>query len=112
MSVKYIEVTAVSDLFVPATRAFGDIALIGMGAAGSPASAPKLFTNPADAVTAYPSGVPGTLTDLAAAIAMAFKQTPPPTKVWGVQVAAGAPNWDAALAAVATLNVQIVALAN
>lgn len=112
MPVKYIDVAAISDLFVPATRAFGDIALIGKGGTGTAASAPKPFTNPADAIVAYPSGAPGTVTDLAAAIGMAFKQTPPPTTVWGVQVAETNPNWDAALTAVATLNVQIVALAN
>jgi hypothetical protein len=112
MPVKYIDVKAVSDLFVPATRAFGDLAIVGKGAANSAASAPKVFTNPADALTAYPSGNPNTVTDLAAAIAVAFKQTPPPTRIWGVQVAATNPDWDAALAAVANLDVQIVALAN
>lgn len=112
MPVKYIDVTAISDLFVPATRAFGDIAIVGKGGTGTAASAPKEFTNPADAVTAYPSGTPGTFTDLAAAIRTAFKQTPPPTRVWGVQVAATTPDWDAGLAAVANLDVQIVVLAN
>ena len=111
MPVKYIDVTAVSDLFVAATRAYGDIAIIGSGAAGTAASAPQEFTNPADAVTAYP-GSPGTLTNLAAAISLAFKQTPPPVRVWGVQVAATTPDWDAALTAVSKLDVQIVVLAN
>lgn len=112
MPVKYIDVTAVSDLFVPATRAFGDIAIVGKGAANAAASAPQEFTNPADAITAYPSGAQGTLTDLAAAVAIAFRQSPPPTTVWGVQVAGNSPDWDGGLAAVAKLNVQIVALAN
>src|SRR5690348_2565039 len=111
MPVKYIDVTAVSDLFVPATRAFGDIAIVGKGAANAAASAPHEFTNPADAIAAYPSGG-NTLTDLAAAIAIAFRQSPPPTTVWGVQVAGNSPDWDAGLAAVANLNVQIVVLAN
>jgi hypothetical protein len=181
MPVKYIDVIASSDLFVPATRAYGDIAIVGKGQAGAPASAAAEFTNPAAAVAAYPAGrsvtdavlnststvtsatagftasdvgrsvagtgipggatiaavtnattivlsaaatatatgvalsfgaLPGESTDLAAAIAIAFRQTPPPTRIWGVQVDAGTPDWDAALAAVATLNVQIVALAN
>jgi hypothetical protein len=112
MPVKYIDVAASSDLFVPAIRAFGDIAIVGMGAAGTAASAPQEFTNPAAAIAAYPSGTAGMLTDLAAAINLAFKQTPPPTRVWGVQVAATNPDWDAGLAAVANLDVQIVALAN
>jgi hypothetical protein len=181
LPVKYIDVTAISDLFVPATRAFGDIAIVGRGQASTQASAPAEFTNPADAIASYPAartvndgvlngsttvtsatagfvaadvgrvvtgnGIPngttissvtdGTtivlstaatatatgvtltfqakpdeLTDLAAAIAVAFRQSPPPTRVWGVQVAAATPDWDAGLAAVANLDVQIVALAN
>jgi hypothetical protein len=183
MPVKYIDVTAISDLFVPATRAFGDIAIAGKGRAGTPASGPVEFTNPADATARYPvvrsvtdavlnstttvtsatasfvasdagrpvtgTGIPAgatiasvtngttivlsaaatatatavaltfgalpnesTSTDLAAAIAIAFRQTPPPTRIWGVQVDATTPDWDGALAAVANLNVQIVALAN
>ena len=113
MTVKYIDVHAQSDLFVPATRAYGDIAIVGQGNANAAASAPQEFSNPADAATAYP---PVNTTDpptpLAAAIGMAFRQSPPPTTVWGVQVAGNTPDWDAALAAVAKLNVQIVCLAN
>jgi hypothetical protein len=109
--VKYIDVKAVSDLFVPATRAFGDIAIVGKGAAAAAASPPQEFTNPADAVAAYPSGS-ADLTDLAAAIAIAFRQSPPPTTVWGVQVAGNNPDWDAGLAAVANLDVQLVVLAS
>src|SRR5271157_15253 len=249
MPVKYIDVTASSDLFVPATRAFGDIAIVGKGRASTPASRPAEFTNPAAAIARYPvtptvtdavldstttvtsaiagfvasdvgrsvtgtgipagttiasvtsattivlsaaatatatgvtltfsptrsvkdavldstptvtsataefaasevgspvtgtgipagttiasvtsattivlsaaatataTGValtfgPGLITDLAAAIAIAFRQTPPPTRVWGVQVDAASPDWAGALAEVANLNVQIVALAN
>src|SRR5271166_3794624 len=179
MPVKYIDVTASSDLFVPATRAFGDIAIVGKGRARTPASGPAEFTNPAAAIARYPvtptvtdavldstttvtsaiagfaasdvgspvtgtgipaattiasvtsattivlsaaatataTGValtfgPGLITDLAAAIAIAFRQTPPPTRVWGVQVDAASPDWAGALAEVANLNVQIVALAN
>lgn len=111
MPVKYIEVTPISDLFVAATRSFGDIAIVGKGVANSAASAPQEFTNPSDAATAYPSGVAGQLTPLAAAIAIAFRQTPPPTTIYGVQVADQAPDWDAALTAVENLPVQIVVLA-
>lgn len=50
-------------------------------------------------------------TELAAAIAIAFGQTPPPTRIWGVQVAADGANWQEALGKVATLDVQIVVLA-
>lgn len=181
MPVRYIDVTAVSDLFVPATRAYGDIAIVGKGRAGTPASDPLEFTNPADAATAYPvvrsvtdaglnsnttatsatasfvasdagrpvtgtgilagttiasvtnattitlsnaasatatnvtltfGALPGESADLAAAIAIAFRQTPPPVRIWGVQVDATTPDWDGALTKVANLNVQIVTLAN
>jgi hypothetical protein len=114
MPVKYIDVTPISDLFVPATRAYGDIAIVGKGAANSAASAPIEFTNPADAAIAYPPppATPTATTDLAGAIAIAFNQTPPPTRIWGVQVADQNTDWDAGLAAVAKLAVQIVVLAN
>jgi hypothetical protein len=182
MPVKYIDVTPISELFVAATRAYGDIAIVGRGAADSGPSDPEEFTNPQAAVTAYPAaartvtdavlnstttvtsasanfaasdvgrsvtgqGVPsgatiasvtnsttivlsaaatstttgvtltfgvlsGDTTDLAVAIAIAFRQSPPPTTVWGVQVDGTNPNWDDALAKVANLNVQIVVLAN
>jgi len=178
MPVRYIEVAASSELFVPAVRAFGDIAIAGKGGLGTPPSAPREFTDPAQAVAAYPPGatkleadaaadattisttdsiaapsvvqldtgasaevcqidsvsgkgpfklalsaplvrqhasgttVQQTSTDLAAAIEIAFRQSPPPTRIWGVQVAATNPDWDAALSAIANLDVQIVALAN
>jgi hypothetical protein len=182
MPVKYIDVTATSDLFVAATRAYGNIAVVGRGAAGAASLPATEFTNPQAALTAYPAAprtvtdgvlngtatvtsatadfgardvgrpvsgagiAPGTTiiavdnsttvtlsaaatasttgtsltfgvgsgpgTDLAAAIAVAFRQTPPPTSVWGVQVDATSPDWDAALTAVANLNVQLVVLAN
>ena len=54
MPVKYIDVTASSDLFVPATRAFGDIAIVGKGQGGRQPRRRPEFTNPAAAVAAYP----------------------------------------------------------
>jgi hypothetical protein len=179
MAVKYIDVKTRSDLFVPAIRSFGDIAIIGKGGIGTSSSDPKEFTDPLKAAEAYPPGAtkltagaatgattvsvgasvrPGTTveidgdksevrtvksvtgqtspytltldsalakdhaadaavkqlgsTDLAAAVAVAFGQSPPPTKIWGVQVAADSPQWDTALNQVAALDVQIVVLAN
>ena len=54
MPVKYIDVAASSDLFVPATRAYGDIAIVGKGRAGTPLSAPTEFTDPSTAAATYP----------------------------------------------------------
>lgn len=180
MPVTYIDVRAKSDMFVPASRAYGTIAIVGKGRATSGASAPRAFTDPADARSSYSSagrsvvdgvldgtttltsatgafsgadagrsvtgrgiaegttiaavtdattvvlsraapasgtGVAVTLgrtppSDLEAAIAIAFRQSPPPVTIWGVQVDAAAPDWDAALTAVSTLHAQIVVLAN
>lgn len=178
MAVKYINVKPRSDLFVPAVRSFGDIAMVGKGGIGTSSSSAKPFTDPLQAAQAYPpvatkltaaaatdattisvgasvrpgvsveidegakaevrkvTAVTGTgpysltldpalakdhaadatvkpgSTELAAAIAIAFGQTPPPTRIWGVQVAADGANWQEALGKVAALDVQIVVLAH
>ncbi|MFI2206800.1 hypothetical protein ACH47Z_40025 [Streptomyces sp. NPDC020192] len=49
MPVKYIDVQASSELFAPAVRAFGDIAIVGRGGFGAPASDAKEFTSPGSA---------------------------------------------------------------
>jgi hypothetical protein len=188
MPVKYIEVKPVSDLFVAATRAFGNIAIIGKGGAGTAASAPQEFTDPSAAAASYPytpvtygtlsaavaqgttvnslatnalaAAVPGSakilvngqmftataagaaigaaaipvlpqavtvvggllnaanvtaapvVTPLANSIATAFRQSPGPTVVYGVQVpdTAVAADYTAALTLVEGLDVQIVVL--
>lgn len=119
MPVRYIDVRPSSRLFVPATRAFGDIAIVGRGstAATIPINAPQVFTNPDDAVVPFGhSSAPPPATALASdvyqAIAMAFGQSPGPSRVWGVRVDAASPDWTAALAEVAKLDVQLVVLAN
>jgi len=112
MPVKYIDVAAKSDLFVAATRAYGDIAIVGDATSGT-VNSPVAFTDPATAAAA--TGLPG---DVGNAISMAFQQSPGPSKVWGVRIdnanTAAEPNgkWGLALAEVAKLQVQIVALAN
>ncbi|GKQ37924.1 hypothetical protein [Streptomyces sp. A012304] len=185
MTVKYIEVRPTSDLFAPAVRAFGDIAIIGRasGFAAAAPSQPKDFSNPADIATAFPRGSTALVSNaakgesavvvaktarkdtairigtadngedhkvvssaasaanftltldsplqearpsgtavteatvgdsaLARAVRIAFGQSPPPTKVWGVPVDTDRPEaWDAALTEVAKLNVQFVVLAD
>lgn len=107
MAVQYIRVNPVSELFSPAVRAYGNIAIIGEATAG-PTNAPTPFTNPTDAAAMFP----GTLST---SIAMAFQQTPGPTLVYGVRTAtpaAGSDDWTTALAAVSALDVQLVVLAN
>ncbi|MFE5518389.1 hypothetical protein ACFQ9Q_11785 [Streptomyces virginiae] len=181
MPFNYVTVTTSSDLFAPATRAFGDILVVGKGAFGGTSSEPRSFSYPSEAVAAYPpgssaltedvaSGVSAIKTrvqfaagtalaigkdnavdvrkvstvsapaegvythtldnalgtahrtgdaviaqgtsDLAAAISMAFRQKPPPTRVWGLEVAHDSPDWRGALTTAEDLPVQIVVLAN
>jgi hypothetical protein len=111
MAVRYIRVNPVANLFVPAVRAFGNIAVVGAvteplpsGTTVPPVDTPFDFTDPGDALATFPG-------PLGTAIATAFRQTPGPTLVYGVRVAAASPDWATALTAVETLDVQFVVLA-
>lgn len=106
MAVRYVRVDPLVNLFAPAVRAFGNIAVVGRttSSTATPAT-PVAFTNPDDAKTAFPG-------ELGTAIALAFEQTPGPTLIYGVPVATAAPDWAGALGVVAALNVQLVVLAN
>jgi hypothetical protein len=115
MPVRYIEVNPTSRLFVPATRAFGDIAIIGRGSTNATIAlnTPQMFTNPEDAAAPFGHSTnPAVASDVYQAIAIAFGQTPGPSRVWGVRVDSTTPDWGAALTEVAKLNVQLVVLAN
>jgi hypothetical protein len=111
MPVRYIRVNPIVDLFSPAIRAFGNIAVVGKTQSTNlPSDVPAInaavpFTDPAEARRR----VPGELGD---AIALAFAQSPGPTLVWGVRVADATPNIIGALDVVATLDAQLVVLAN
>lgn len=77
MPVKYITVTPITDLFVPATRSFGDIAIVGSinsGAKG-PKKTPIAITNP---LSVSSSPVSGTTNGATAAgdPTLHFAQTP------------------------------------
>jgi hypothetical protein len=106
MPVRYVRVDPQVNLFAPAVRAFGTIAVVGRttSQSASPAVA-TAFTSPDDAQTTFPG-------ELGDAIALAFAQTPGPTFIYGVPVASTTPDWAAALATVAGLNAQLVVLAN
>ncbi|MFE5587292.1 hypothetical protein [Kitasatospora sp. NPDC056531] len=112
MAVRYIRVTPQIDLFAPVIRAFGDIAVIGkVTAPASPPAdlatvgVPVEFTDPGEAGRRAPG-------DLGTSIGLAFRQSPGPSTVWGVRVDSTNPDYDAALTAVAGLDVQFVVLAN
>lgn len=128
MPVRYIDVKPVTNLFKPATRSFGDIAIVGAAAAAAQGSnnTPIPITNP-DAVShrsrldsdgkpiVAPVDAPEWFQgDLGRSIRKAFEQTPGPAKIWAVRLdsAGGDSALGDALAEVAKLNVQIVVLAN
>ena len=112
MTVRYVRVNPVSDLFAPAVRAFGNVAIV--GTVTPPATPPAdlltvgqavEFTDPSEAKRR----APGALGD---AIALAFQQTPGPSQVTGVRVDETTPDWEAGLTVLSTHDVQIVAVAD
>jgi uncharacterized membrane protein (Fun14 family) len=127
MTVRYITVTAVANFFKPATRAFGDIAVVGSADAAAtgpkktaiPITNPDSVSDPNDPTNANgrnklpvddPKWFQG---DLGASIRKVFAQSPGPSLVWAVQMdAADANPVAAALGVVGKLSVQIVLLAN
>jgi hypothetical protein len=123
MAVRYITVTPVTKLFKPATRAFGDIAIVGGTdvAATGPKKKPIPVTNPESVSDASnPGGKDKPIDDLTwfkgdlgASVRMAMQQSPGPTTVWAVRTdSADADPVGAALGEVAKLDVQIVVVAN
>ncbi|MFB4296699.1 hypothetical protein [Actinomadura sp. NTSP31] len=112
MTVRYIRVNPLVNLFAPAVRAFGNVAVIGKVALPQtpPSDAlvvnvPVDFTDPAEARRRAPG-------ELGEAVALAFGQSPGPSRVTGVRVNEQTPDWKAALDVVAGLDVQLVVLAN
>jgi hypothetical protein len=113
MTVSYIRVNAVADLFAPAVRGTGNVAIIG--------TVTPPTTPPPDLLQANVPAVISTVDEaqrrasgaLGDAIALALAQTPGPPLVYGVRTATNnnVPDWAAALAVVAGLDAQIVVLA-
>jgi len=106
MAVRYIQVQTVSNLFSPAVRAYGNIAIIGTATVVDTTVSSTLFTAPPDIPKGQFAG------DLENAITTAFKQTPGPTIIYGIPVATTKPNWATAFNTASTLPVQLVVLAN
>jgi hypothetical protein len=102
-TVQYIQIQAISDLFSPVTRAFGNIAIIGATSATGASTTPVSFTNPGDASSRFPGA-------LGNSIATAFKQRPGPALVYGIPSAG--PDYTDALGAASQLDAQLVVLAN
>lgn len=127
MAVRYITVTPITKMFKPATRSFGDIAIVGAADndANGPLTTPVPITNP-DSVShsSKPANSPDQgkpvddaawfKGDLGKAVRKAFEQTPGPTTVWAVRTnsAQGANAIPNALTEVSKIDVQIVTLAN
>ena len=123
MPVRYITVTRDVRMFKPATRSFGDIAIV--GTVDTTATGPKMteipVTNPES--VSHASNAAGKdkpiddvtwfFGNLGASVRTAFIQTPGPTTVWAIAVnTLGTTDLTNALALVAKLDVQFVVLAN
>ncbi|WP_428925829.1 hypothetical protein [Marinibacterium sp. SX1] len=122
---RYITVTPVTNFFKPATRAFGNLAIIGDATGNGPAGVPVEITNPGEVQS--PSHVDGSGDpivgpvdsqewfegSLGAAVRVAFQQSPGPSKVVALRAdpTDGTQLTDA-FTAISTLDVQIVVLAN
>jgi hypothetical protein len=104
MPVRYVRVNPLVNLFAPAVRAFGTIAVVGRTTAATTLTA-TAFAGPDKAQETFPG-------DLGDAIEMIFKQSPGATLVYAVPVDHTAPDWKSALGVVAGLNAQIIVLAN
>jgi hypothetical protein len=124
MAVRYITVTPITNLFKPATRAFGDLAIVGKidADATGPKKTPVPVTNP-DSVSDKSNVAGANLPvdnkawfkgDLGTSVRKALSQNPGPTTAWAMAVdpADGANGVALALAEVSKLDVQIVCLAN
>jgi hypothetical protein len=112
MTIRYIRVNPVSNLFAPPVRAFGNVAIV--GTVTPPAAPPAdiltagdlaVFTDPSEARRRAPGA-------LGTAVALAFAQSPGPNQVTAVCVDATTPDWQAGLDSLGTRDVQIVALAD
>jgi hypothetical protein len=109
MAVQYVRVNPVVDMFSPAIRGTGNIAIVGPADPlddDDPGDNTAVqITTPDDANATFPG-------QLGESIALALLQTPGPSQVWGVRTAAADPNpWGAALAVVSGMDVQFVVLA-
>src|SRR5690348_527716 len=123
MSVRYIRVKPIADLFSPVIRPTGNVAIVGTAEKGVD-NVPLNVTSPAEAAEVYGdarrpvAGQPGVFalnSSLTASIELAFGQSPGPSQVWAVKAEGAATDAvadpTAALTAVEALNVQFVVLA-
>ncbi|GAA3436241.1 hypothetical protein [Kutzneria kofuensis] len=112
MPLRYVQVQSTVDLFSPVIRPTGNIAVVGAAATGG-VGVPVQVSDPTDAATkfgaAYQADGKTINSALTRAIDTVFDQTPGPGQVWGVPAAQ---DITSALAAVETLNVQFVLVAN
>lgn len=124
MSVRYITVTPLTNLFKPVERAYGDVAIVGAvdADATGPKKRPIPITNP-DSVsdTSHPAGADRAVDSadwfkgsLGQSVRLALSQGPGTSKVYAVATDAGdgADALTNALAEVAKIPAQIVVLAN
>lgn len=109
MAIRYIRVNPIADMFTPVSRPTGNVAIIGMAGTGAtvPANVGREVSDPTD-TTLFGAG-----SDLTNAIALAYRQTPGPSLVYGIRLAATTPaSFDDALTVAEGLPVQFVIFAN
>ncbi|MEW2352946.1 hypothetical protein [Spirillospora sp. NPDC029432] len=110
-SVRYIRVTPSSDMFTPAVRAYGNVAIIGTVTPEGAAPADMVvagevvpFADPSEARRR----APGTL---GRSVALALKQSPGPAVVYAVRVDGNPVDWAAGFKAIESESVQLVTVA-
>jgi hypothetical protein len=124
--VRYITVEPVTNFFKPATRAFGNIVILGTADAEAtgPENTPIAVTNPdevshRDRVDAEGAPIVGPVDgvewfrgDLGTSVRLAMGQSPGPSLVFALRLGGGAGALEAGLTEAAKLDAQFVVLAN
>ncbi|MGW6058057.1 hypothetical protein [Streptomyces sp. NPDC055189] len=104
MAVRYVRVKPSSDMFSPAVRPTGNLAIVGPATSGTD-GVPVQVTQPTAAVAGFGAADQSLLTK---ALLAAFRQDPGPSQIWAVKSGA---DIAGALAAVEDLDVQFVVVA-
>jgi hypothetical protein len=110
-AVRYIRVKPISELFAPAVRDYGTVAIIGTVTPPTPAPTdlPDIgevvpYADPLEARRRAPG-------PLGEAVKVALEQSPGPSAVFGVRVGGDPVEWDAGFRAIESEDVRLVAVA-
>ncbi|WP_225731772.1 MULTISPECIES: hypothetical protein [unclassified Nocardia] len=109
MPLHYVRVSAQLDAFSPLIRPTGNMVVIGDASAGAAANTAFEITSLADARSF--SADPNALSPLSKALIAATRQTPGPSRIWGIRTGTTATAVADALTVAEGLNVQFVVVA-